>query len=447
MQLPNLLKPGFFQQKYQWIADPIGFMENAVQQYPDIFSAKLISPKKSLIFVHHPQGIQEILTNDRKKFATTSKTNAVWEPLFGTHSVIMLDGDRHRKRRQLLMPSFHGERMRAYGQLICDITDKIFSQLPTNKVFSAAELMREISLQVILQAIFGLYEGHSYEKIIHQLGLMLDLFHSPITASFLLLPFLQKDLGYWSPWGKFLRYRQEVDKLLYAEITQRRENPDPGRTDILSLLMSAQDEEGNGMTDKELRDELLTLLLAGHENTATVMSWAFYWSHYLPEVKEKLLQELHSLGSNPDPVSISKLPYLSAFCNETLRIYPVAMLNFSREVQEPVELMGNKLYPGTEVVGCIYLLHQREDLYPQPKEFKPERFLQRQFSPYEFLAFGGGVRRCVGDALAMFEIKLVLATVLLNYHLTLADNKPEIPQRRAVTLAPANGVRMIFANC
>jgi cytochrome P450 len=273
-----------------------------------------------------------------------------------------------------------------------------------------------------------------------------ELFASPLTSAFLFLPSIQKDLGEWSPWGNFVRQRAQIDKLIYIEIAERHANHDPNRTDILSMLMAARDEEDKPMTDLELRDELLTLLFAGHETTATAMSWALYWVHRLPDVKEKLLQELKSVSDPTDWMSIFRLPYLTAVCNETLRIYPVAMLTFPRVVEEPVELLGYKLEPKTIILGCIYLVHHREDLYPNAEQFKPERFLDRQYSPYEFMPFGGGVRRCVGEALAQFEMKIVLATILLNYDLELSDRNPVKPQRRGVTLAPAGGIKMTLRN-
>ncbi len=444
MQLVNRVKTAAFIQRFQWVADPVGYMETAVKEYPDIFSAGVVGSKYPLVFVNHPQAIQEILTNDRKKFAALSHENKILQPLLGDYSVVMLEGDRHRRRRQLLMPPFHGERMRSYGDLIRNITEKVISQLPQEQPFSARSAMQEISLQVILQVVFGLYEGERYQQLKHLLAEMLELFRSPLSSGFLFFRFLQKDLGAWSPWGKFVRQRQQIDQLLYTEIADRRQHPDPNSIDMLSLLMSAKDEVGNPMTDRELRDELMTLLFAGHETTATAMAWALYWIHKKPEVREKLLQELATLGDSPDFMNIARLPYLSAVCNESLRIYPVAMLTFARVAQEEVELLGHQLPPDAVVYGCIYLLHHREDLYPNPKEFKPERFLERQFSPYEFMPFGGGVRRCIGDALAQFEMKLVLATILSRYELALADNQPETPRRRGVTLAPARGVKMVI---
>ncbi|TVP65744.1 MAG: cytochrome P450 [Nodularia sp. (in: Bacteria)] len=444
MPAPSPLKTPSLLQQLQWVADPVSYMEKAAQEYPDIFMANVIGFGNDLVFVNHPQAVQEILTNDRKTFFAAGKENKLLHPLVGNYSTFMLDGDRHRKRRQLVMPSFHGDRMRSYGELITQITETVWSQLPTDQPFTTRNATQDISLQVILQTVFGVCEGERSQQLRKQLVLIADLFRSPLTTSFLFFPFLQKDLGAWSPWGKFLRDRQQVDQLIYAEIAERRQQNHRDRIDILSLLMSAEDEAGNPMTDQELRDELMTLLLAGYETTATSIAWALYLIQKHPEVREKLLQELDTLGDSPDPMSIFRLPYLTAVCNETLRIYPVVMLTFPRIVQEPVELLGYSLEPGTAVGGCIYLVHRREDLYPEPKQFKPERFLERQFSPYEFIPFGGGVRRCMGEALAIFEMKLVLATILSSYELALVDDKPEVPRRRGVTLAPGRGVNMVI---
>ena len=239
-----------------------------------------------------------------------------------------------------------------------------------------------------------------------------------------------------------MRRIKEIDDLIYAEISDRRAQADSSRTDILSLMMAARDQQGQPMTDVELRDELMTLLVAGHETTATSLAWALYWIHHLPEVREKLLQELDTLADHPDPTSIVRLPYLNAVCQETLRIYPVAMLALNRVVKSPLQIAGYQFEPGTLLIPCIYLTHHREDLYPQAKQFKPERFLERQFSPYEYLPFGGGNRACIGMAFAQFEMKLVLATVLSRWQLELADSKPVEPVRKGALLGPAQGVRM-----
>lgn len=443
---PNPLTAPIFWQRLQWVANPIGYMENAVRQYPDIFTAELAGFGNTLVFVNQPEALQEVLTSDRKTYAALGELNRILSPLLGDYSVILLEGDRHRKRRQLLMPAFHGDRMKAYSQLMVELTKNVLQSIPFDQPFLARSVAQEISLQVMLQAVFGMYAGERFQQLRQALVVVAEMFRSPLSSSPLFFTSLQQDWGAWSPWGKFVRDRQRMDELIYAEIRDRRTHVDPNRIDILSMLMAATDETGQPMSDRELRDELVTLMFAGHETTATALAWALYWIHRFPHVREKLLHELDNADWS-DPMSIMRLPYLTAVCNETLRIHPVAMLTFPRVVQEPTELLGYKLDPGVAVVGCMYLIHQREDLYPNPKQFKPERFLERQFSPYEFIPFGSGARRCIGEALAQFEMKLVLATVLCHYHLALADTQPEYPRRRGVTLAPARGVKMIKTKC
>ena len=451
-KLPPSPKTPKLLQQMQWMIDPVGYMESSARELGDLFNSQ-ISPLSDnlLLFVSNPQALRQILTNDTKQFSAPGKWNTIWLPLVGEYSLLLLSGNSHQRQRQLIMPPFHGERMRSYGELICNLTQKVMSQLSVGKPFSARNAMREISLQVILQAVFGVYEGERYQFLKQRISQMLDWFESPITASFLFLKSLQRDWGAWSPWGHFVRLREAVDSLIYAEIAERHQHHTRDRagatlgerTDILSLLMEARDEVGEGMTDVELRDELMTLLVAGHETTASTIAWALYWTHYLPEVREKLMAELNTLGEDPDPASLVKLPYLNAVCHETLRIYPPGMLTFTREVREPVKLLGYELPVGTRIVGSIYLVHHREDIYPQPKQFNPERFTNNKFSPYEFIPFGGGARRCVGLALAQYEMKLVLASILSNYNLALVDNRLIKPQRRGLTLAPAGGVKMI----
>ena len=431
-------------QRLQWVLNPVAYMENAFQKYPDLFIAKIIGFGNSMLFVHNPEALQQILTGDRQEFTAPGKYNEILVPLIGPSSLTSLDGTQHKRERKLLMPSFHGERMHAYGRLITKITKKVFAQFSPSEHFTAQAAMQQISLQVILQAVFGLHEGENSDKIAKLVRSLLNRFNSPINSMFLFFTSLQKDLGAWSPWGKFLRERKQLDDLLYEQINERRQNPDSSRIDILSLLLDARDENGEGISDQQLHDELMLLLFAGHDTTALGMSWALYWIHRYPEVKARLLEELDSLADFNDPMSIFKLPYLTAVCREALRIHSVAMLTFPREVVKPVELLGYKIEPGSILMGCLYLTHQREDLYPEAKKFKPERFLERQYSPYEFIPFGGGSRRCIGDALAQYEMKLALATILSSYQLTLADNRPVKPARRGVVLSPKGGVKMIF---
>jgi cytochrome P450 len=305
------------------------------------------------------------------------------------------------------------------------------------KAFPVRKLMQTISMRVILQAVFGLRNGPRYQQLERVLGRMLDRLGTPFSVSFLFFPVLQLDFGPLSPWGSFVRDRQEINNLIYAEIAERRSRPVTPRNDILSLLMGARDEAGEALTDSELRDELMTLLTGGHETTATALTWALYWIHRLPSGRRQLISELGSTNGAYDANSIFRLPYLNAICSETLRIYPVAMLTFPRVTKTRVQLMDISIEPDTIVMGCIYLAHRREEVYPDPEQFRPERFLERRFSSFEFLPFGGGARRCLGMAFAQFEMKLVITRIVSSFELALTDIRPVRLGRRGVTSGPS----------
>jgi cytochrome P450 family 110 len=437
--LPTINTPGAIQ-LWQWISNPLKYLDNYDRRCGDICQINMSGSLNKAVFISNPLTIQQVLTNDTKQFSAPGSINQILQPFLGDRGVILLDGAEHRQRRQLLMPQFHGDKIRVYTDLICTIARDIIKQWQVGEQINIRAQMQSISLGVILQTVFGLYQGERYDLIREGLIKVGSLIDSPLNASFLLIPALQKDLGAWSPWGRFLRDRAALDRLLYQEIADRRHNYDSERSDILTLLIGAKDADGNGMSDVELHDELMTLLFAGHETTATAIAWAIYWINYLPEVKEKLLAEIATVGIERDPVAIGKLPYLNAVCSETLRIYPVGLLTFPRIVREPVSLQGYDLEPGTIISGCIYLTHHRKDLYPEPHLFKPERFLERQFSPYEYLPFGGGSRRCIGMALAQLEMKLVLVEILTHCQLELTGKLPAVPARRGVTLGPKGGL-------
>ena len=443
MQSPPKLNKSPFWQRFTWVIDPVKFLNTVARQHPDLCEVKTIGFGEEYILVNHPEAIKEILTSNRQKLFASSKNNGVLSPLLGDRSVILLEGDPHRQRRKLVLPPFHGERMETYSSSIVELTDEVFGGLSAGETFTARKLAQDISLQVILRVVYGMSDSERAQQLKRSISEMTDVFNSPLTSAMLFFPWLQQDWGRWSPWGYFLRIRREVDKLIYAEIAERRQDNIHGE-DILSMLMSARDEAGQPMSDSELRDELMTLMFAGHETTATAIAWGLYWVHHLPEVKARLLEEIASLGASPEPMAIAKLPYLDAVCKETLRINPVAMLTFARVVQQPMQLLGYDLEPGKVLMGNIFSVHQREDIYPDAKQFTPERFEMREFTSGEFVPFGGGARRCIGEALANFELKLVLATVISHYQLTLAGDRPEKPQRRGVTLSPTGGIKMQF---
>lgn len=430
-----------FSQLMNWIFRPLDFLEDCARQYGDTFHLNLMG-LPSFTIVSNPQAIEEIFSVDAKKF-DVGCTNNLAAGLLGDNSLVMLDGAPHRRQRKLMMPPFHGEKVRSYAQTICQITQKVVDRWQEKQTVIAHQAMQEITLETILHVVFGLSEGERRQQIKPPLIEFLNLTDSPLKASIIFLPLLQQDWGQWSPWGKVVRYKRQIYTLLQAEIEERRANSALGN-DVLSLLMSACDERGEGLSDIELKDQLMTLLVAGHETTATALAWALYWIHKLPSVKQKLLTELNDCPDNRDPLAIARLPYLTAVCKETLRIYPVAFMAFIRLAKSPIEIMGHQFDSEAMLAPSIYLTHHRQDLYPQSKQFRPERFLERQYSPYEFLPFGGGNRRCIGYALAMLEMKLVLATILANWDLSLKSNRPTLPKRRGATIAPNNGVPLVL---
>ena len=439
----------------RWIIQPIEYLDECDRRFGDWFQLDF-GTGSSFVFLSDPKAIEQLFTAPIGAF-DSGRGNWLLRPTLGDNSLLLLDGEQHQRQRQLIMPSFHGERMRTYGAIIRQITDRVTQQWQVGKPFSVRPFMQEISLRVIMQAVFGLAESGLAEQVetadrqpdrSERLKATLDDFLK-LTASRLgfaigIFPWMRADLGAWSPGGRFNRMKQAIDDMLYAEIRERRANFDPARSDILSLLLAARDEAGQSMSDEELRDELITLLLAGHETTATAMSWALYWIHKLPHIRETVMAELQALGSNPDPMALARAPYLSAICSETLRIYPVAIITEARITKAPMQVMGYSFDTEAMLVPCIYLTHQREELYPNPRQFRPERFLERQYSPYEYLPFGGSNRRCIGAAFALFEMKLALASILSHAHLELTNDRPVKPIRRGVTVAPQGGINLVM---
>lgn len=425
----------------KFVFQPVKYLDDYSQVYGDTFA---INGRKGnpIVYFSRPEALQAIFAADYNQIKVGGDNSGL-NFLLGDNSVIILDGDRHQRQRQLLTPPFHGERMRAYGETICQITQQVMGEWKVGKPFNIRHSMQEITLRAILRVVFGLDEGERLQQLRYLIASMLDFISSPLLSSSFFFSFLRTDFGPWSPWGRILRQIQQIDELIYAQIRERRAENNQNRQDILSLMMSARDENGESMSDRELRDELMTLLVAGHETTASALTWAFYWIDRLPPVREKLLAELASLGDNPDPNIIAKLPYLNAVCQETLRLYPIVMNGFPRVVRSPMEITGYKLEPKTVIVPSIYLAHHREEVYPQPKEFKPERFLERQYSQYEYLPFGGGNRRCIGMAFAQYEMKLALATILSRFQVSLVNKRPVKPVRRGLTVAAPAGMKMV----
>ncbi|MEH2349582.1 MAG: cytochrome P450 [Nostoc sp.] len=425
----------------QFEANPFAYMDAIFKRYGDIVMITLGSTP--IVYVSNPLGNKQIFSNT-KEITASGKLNQDFALFTGNQGVLQLDGLIHKNRRKLLMQAFHGTRMQACGQRICELTEKIMNQQMIGKPFVAYPIIEEITLPIGIEVVLGLREGEIHDKIKHLFVSMFQLEQSKLFQFISKLPLLNQDLGRWSPQGYMLHLREKIFELLYSEVKERRRVADSSRTDMLSDLIFAHDETGEPLSNEEVRDLLLSPIFAAQDASATAISWSLYWIHRLPAIHKRLLEELDSLGENPDPMSIIALPYLSAVCNEALRIYPTQLFAFPRLVESPVEVMGYELHPGTVLISNIYSTHQREDLYPEPKEFKPERFLEKQFSPYEFLPFGGGSRVCIGGSFALFEMKLVLATIISRYQLELVSKRPERPKFGGLICSPASGVNMIL---
>jgi cytochrome P450 len=310
---------------------------------------------------------------------------------------------------------------------------------PRDRPIPVHRTMQQLSLQVILEAVLGLREPGA-RKAFEEAVLAVI---AALKPSFMFMPALRRPMLGLSAWARFQRKRAHVSALFQEELRVRRASPEP-REDILSLLLSARYEDGTALSDEELLTQMMNLIVAGHETTASSLAWAFHHIHRDPEVKARLVAELRSLPEPLDPEAIARLPYLEAVCSETLRLEPVAPL-IGRQLRKGLTLQGYALAPGTPVGISILQVHRRPDLYPDPERFRPERFLERSYTPFEYLPFGGGARRCLGAAFALYEMKLVLASILRKYDLRPASDAPVRVAVRNTTVGPRGEVELLFA--
>jgi len=352
-----------------------------------------------------------------------SEPRQVMAPVTGPESILLLDGDRHMRMRKLMLPPFHGEAIGRFAELMREITDREIDGWRAGEKIRTRAVAQTVTLEVIIRAVFGVTDAGRIEEFKRLLP--------GLSGASPLLLLMQKDLGPRSPWGRFLARRDRVDQLLFAEIEQRRGEPDAdGRDDILSLLLSARDEDGNPLSDRELRDELVTLLLAGHETTATSIGWAFERLLRTPRALERLTAEV--VAGETDE-------YMEAVIKEVLRVRPVVTEVF-RAPSEPTELGGYLVEPGTQLAASIFLVQYDPELYPpDPEEFRPERFLEGAPEPYTWVPFGGGVRRCLGAAFAQLEMKVVIGAILRRARLRAPRAKDESARFRGVTMLPSRG--------
>ena len=429
-------------QKIQFVKNPTGFLESKKKKFGSIFNAPISGRHNPLLLVDDPKSIEQILANVDNTFI--SRGSSYSKSLIGEETVISLEGEKHKRKRKLLIPRFCGKQLFSYGEIISLAAKNTLNKIALGNSFSVDILMQDLALEVIIKIIFGNKEELKIIEFKKLIMNWLKACNSSFISTAILHPSLQLNLGTKSPWGYFCYLRRQISNFIYEEINKRKLQKDFYSTDILSLLLKVQDDIGNPMSDLELHDELLGLLYAGHETTSTALTWAIYWIHKIDPIRKKLLKEIGSLKGCLDPNQINDFPYLNAVCKETLRIYPPFPKTITRIVQRPVNILGYDLLQGTAIAGCIYLAHHREDIYSEPKKFKPERFLEKDFSRYEFLPFGGGSRRCIGEHLAIWEMKLILTAILSSCQLKLLNKRAIVPKIKGIVLVPEKEVKMLL---
>ncbi len=413
-------------QGIRYARDPIGFFVDLHRRYGDVFTVRFPYFGR-IIYAADPAVVKAIFAGDPAQFHAGEANATVLEPALGPHSVLTLDEGEHLRQRKLLLPPFHGESVRRYGELIREITERDMETWPVGRPFSLRPHTQRITLSVILRAVFGVHDEDRFARattLVDEFGRRANL----ITQ----IPALRRNLGRFSPWARFQRAKAALDEFIYEEIALRRAEADVAeRDDVLSLLLRATDEDGEPMSDAELRDELATVIGAGHETTATALAWALERLLRTPRVLERLRA---SIAAGEDD-------YLDATIKETLRVRPV-IVDVARKLTAPAEIGGYELEAGTFVLPSIAALHFRDDLYADPHEFRPERFLEGKADHFSWIPFGGGVRRCIGAAFAQYEMRVVLRAILERAELSAPDPRPERIKIRNITLAPGKGCRV-----
>ena len=439
MTLPPGPRSPTFVQTAAWWRRPLDFLDACALRFGDVFTLRLAGLGDTVV-VSRPELLKQIFTGD-PAVLRAGQANQILLPVLGPSSVLLLDGAEHVRQRRLLMPPFVGERMGVYAEVMARSTLAALRTLPVGRPFSLHTAMAEVTLDVILHAVFGLDDGPTLGPFARLLG---SFFGDP--PSFLvLLPRLRIDAPL-SPYRSFLRSRARVDRAVYQLIAERRRAPDlAARSDVLSLLLVARDEAGQPMSDEEVHDELMTIMAAGHETSATTLAWVFEHLLAEPAMLARALAEVEAAqAGGPVPAAaLTKLEYLDAIVKEALRLRPV-IPTVGRVLAAPYDLAGYRLPAGTTVWPCIHLTHRRADVYPEPERFRPERWLGARVDPYAWLPFGGGIRRCVGMGFALYELKVILATVLSHARLRPASPVPARAVRRTVTMFPSEGARAVL---
>jgi cytochrome P450 family 135 len=403
-------------------ARPYAWMRARRRRYGDVFSSRFPFYGR-VVYVADPAEVKHVFTGDPATFHAGEANLIALGDVLGEHSLLTLDEGRHLSRRKLLLPPFHGESVRRYTDLMAEITAREVDRWPLGRAFALRPRMQAITLEVILRAVFGVRDDERMDRFRSAIPRL-----AATTSVLSWLPLMQRDIAGITPGARFRRALDDVDRLIYAEIEQRRSEGEGD--DVLSLLLRARHDDGSAITDVELRDQLVTLLTAGHETTATGLAWAFERMLRTPAVLARLVE------------SLDDDDYLDAVVKETLRIRPV-IIDVARKLACDTEVAGYRLPAGTLVLPAIAVIHAREDLYPQPQTFRPERFLDGRVDSYAWIPFGGGVRRCIGASFAQVEMRVVLREVLRRVRLRAPSQRAEGVRAEHVTAVPARGCRVV----
>jgi cytochrome P450 len=423
-RLPRLVQTFFFIFGSRW------FIARMYRRYGPMVRLSTAFDS-NFVMVFDPALVKEVFRGPPDRLRA-GEANEVLGAALGLRSVLLLDGDEHLRQRRLMLPPFHGQRMRAYEDVMLEATDRAIDSWPLEREFSLLPTTQQLTLDVILRAVFGVEAGPRQDELKRRLRSMIE----PVSNRFGMLLMVLMRFGNNTAVRRFEERRRRVDELIYDEIARRREAPDlEQREDVLSMLLLARDEDGRPMTDEELRDQLVTLLVAGHETTATGLAWAFDLILRTPRVHAELRR---AVAEGDDA-------YIDAVAKETLRMRPVVP-GVGRVVRGgPLELGGYTLPEGTEINPSISVIHARPDTFPGPRDFRPERFLEDDPpDTYTWIPFGGGTRRCLGASFALFEMRVAIRRVIERTTLEAASSKPEQVERRGVTMVPKTGTRVLL---
>jgi cytochrome P450 len=430
MRLPPGPRQPRAMQTVGWWSRPISFLERCRARYGKRFTIRLLSTPP-FVMLSDPDEVKELFTAS-PEVLHPGEGARILEPVVGTNSVILLDEREHLEQRRLMLPAFHGERMERLAGLMTEVADHEAARWPRREPIALHPRLQGLTMEVILRAVFGLDEGERLEGLRTRLTEILALGSGPTG----MLPFLQLNLGSLTPWARFMRLREEADALIFELIDERRKDQ-ADRDDVLSMLLAARHEDGSPMSPRELRDELMTLLVAGHETTASELAWAFERLAREPAVVARLVDEIDADAGDA---------YLTATVQETLRRRPVLPNAAPRLVKQPVEIGGWEYPPGVCVIANAYLIQHDPEIYHDPYEFRPERFLDEPPGTYTWIPFGGGRRRCLGASFAMLEMKLVLRSVLARTEVRAGEPGLEVSRRRSITLSPRRGATTILTD-